>query len=353
MPAHMGRKTMMWFEAFATRTFYFTGFAAEISRLKGQIGTMFTKHTQSKLSIDINNALGHQFKPKNVVTSSLVSHCMYIETSTASKQPSSSSLSFLQGRSLLAIFMEKIWENMMIMMIQQWDQRGFRETAWDVRLSWGQMTNHDSQTIAVRERFSLQEDHPAAMASRIKQTNANVDSIDHVCGRWSAQTQWCKSILQWRQLEFAAADSADIVVAFRFVSQLEKLVALYLRVLLCISRRFSTSRSSFYPLLAAPVQANIQLQYPRVMQHSSWSTQHFSPSTISGSQYVQNSHGIYAIPLFWFCKLDLALHVTLCYLLGTTTFWDESEDPGAFLSVRYLTVDIVWSCLVCLIWSAL
>lgn len=61
----------------------------------------------------------------------------------------------------------------------------------------------------------------------------------------------------------------------------------------------------------------------------------------------------YAIPLFWFCKLDLTLHVTLCHLLGTTTFWDESEDPGTFLSVRYLTVDIVWSCLVCVIWSAL
>lgn len=250
----------------------------------------------------------------------------------------------------------KIWWLWWYNNIQQWDQRGFRETAWDVRLSWGQMTNHDSQTIAVRERFGLQEDHPAAMASRIKQTNANVDSIDHACGRWSSQSQWCKSILQWRrQLEFAeAADSADIVVAFRFVTQLEKLMALYLRVLLCVSRRFSTSRNSFYPLLAAPVQANIQLQYPRVMQHS-WSTQHFSPSTISGSQYVQNSHGmdISTLPLFWFCKLDLALHVTLCHLLGTTTFWDESEDPGTFLSVRYLTVDIVWSCLVCVIWSAL
>ena len=33
------------------------------------------------------------------------------------------------------------------------------------------MTNHDSQTIAVRERFGLQEDHPAAMASRIKPAN--------------------------------------------------------------------------------------------------------------------------------------------------------------------------------------
>lgn len=35
MPVLMGRKTIMWFEAFATRTFYFTGFAAEMFKAQG------------------------------------------------------------------------------------------------------------------------------------------------------------------------------------------------------------------------------------------------------------------------------------------------------------------------------
>ena len=72
MPVPLGRKTVV---------------QALLLKCQGsrETGTAFKKPTQSKLSIDIDNALRHQFKPKHIITSSLASHCMYTETPTASK----------------------------------------------------------------------------------------------------------------------------------------------------------------------------------------------------------------------------------------------------------------------------